>query len=360
MQKTDNLRIKAIHPLMLPSLLIEELPITVAVASTVNLARLAARDIIHGQDDRLLVVLGPCSIHDVKAALEYANRLKRCIDRHAKELCIIMRVYFEKPRTTVGWKGLINDPQLDGSFQINQGLRVARRLLLDINEIGVPTGSEFLDTIIPQYISDLTSWSAIGARTTESQTHRELASGLSMPIGFKNGTTGNVQIAIDAVLAARQAHHFLGVSKQGIAAIIITKGNPDGHVILRGSSQNTNYDPKSIEEAILKLKANHLPPSVMVDCSHGNSRKNHKNQMRVVDALYDQITQGSSYLLGAMIESNLVEGKQTLESGKTLTYGQSITDACISWEDTELALEKLAQAVIIRRQHSEERKHHGE
>ena len=349
MKKTDNLRIKALHPLMLPTILIKELPITETVASTVNIARLAAKDIIHGQDDRLLVILGPCSIHDPKATKEYAHRLKYSIDHYINELCIIMRVYFEKPRTTVGWKGLINDPLLDGSFHINQGLRIARRLLLDINQMGVPTGSEFLDAIIPQYISDLTSWSAIGARTTESQTHRELASGLSMPIGFKNGTTGNVQIAIDAMMAAQHPHHFLGVSKQGIAAIISTKGNPDGHVILRGSAHKTNYDLQSIQTTVEKLKSAYLLPSIMIDCSHGNSGKDHKNQMRVIDTLRDQISHGSFSILGTMIESNLIEGKQSLEPGKILTYGQSITDACISWEDTEIALEKLAEAIIIRR-----------
>ena len=359
MKKTDNLRIKALHPLILPAILIKELPITATVASTVNIARLAARDIIHGQNDRLLVILGPCSIHDSKATKEYARRLKCSIDHYANELCIVMRVYFEKPRTTVGWKGLINDPFLDGSFHINQGLRIARRLLLDINQMGVPTGSEFLDTIIPQYISDLTSWSAIGARTTESQAHRELASGLSMPIGFKNGTTGNVQIAIDAVLAAQHPHHFLGVSKKGIAAIISTKGNPDGHVILRGSTQKTNYDFQSIEATVKKLKSAYLLPSVMIDCSHGNSCKDHKNQMRVVETLHNQISHGSFNILGVMIESNLIEGKQSLESGKILTYGKSITDACISWEDTEIALEKLAEAVIIRRRdRNTEKKNH--
>lgn len=349
MEKTDNLRIKALHPLILPAILIKKFPITETVASTVSIARLAAKNIIHGRDDRLLVILGPCSIHDSKATKEYAHRLKYSIDNYANELCIIMRVYFEKPRTTVGWKGLINDPLLDGSFHINQGLRIARRLLLDINQIGVPTGSEFLDTIIPQYIADLTSWSAIGARTTESQVHRELASGLSMPIGFKNGTTGNVQIAIDAVLAAQHPHHFLGVSKNGTAAIISTKGNSDSHVILRGSTRKTNYDFQSIKATVTKLKSAYLLPSVMIDCSHGNSSKNHKNQMRVIETLHDQISHGSASILGVMIESNLIEGKQSLEPGKILTYGKSITDACISWEDTEIALKKLAEAVIIRR-----------
>ena len=351
MQKTDNLRIKAVRSLIPPILLIEELPLNYKVADLIYNTRSLAQAIIQGKDDRLLVIVGPCSIHDPRAAIDYAYRLKSCIDQYTKELCIVMRVYFEKPRTTIGWKGLINDPTLDGSFNINQGLRIARRLLLAINQIGVPTGSEFLDTIIPQYISDLTSWAAIGARTTESQTHRELASGLSMPIGFKNGTTGNIQIAVDAVLAARHPHNFLGVSKQGIAAIISTKGNPNSHVILRGSTQCPNYDSQSIEKTVTKLKAIHLPPRAMVDCSHGNSNKDHKKQIEVVDSLCDQIRQGSFYLFGVMIESNLLEGKQILETHKPLTYGQSITDTCISWEDTKKALNKLAEAVIKRRQY---------
>lgn len=351
MEKTDNLRIKAVRPLTPPLLLIEELPLNHEIANLIYNTRSLVQAIIQGKDDRLLVVVGPCSIHDPKAAIEYAYRLKACIDQYTDELCIVMRVYFEKPRTTIGWKGLINDPTLDGSFNINQGLRIARRLLLKINQIGVPTGSEFLDTIIPQYISDLTSWAAIGARTTESQTHRELASGLSMPIGFKNGTTGNVQIAVDAVLAAHHPHHFLGVSKQGIAAIISTEGNPNSHVILRGSTEYPNYDSQSIEKTVKKLKAIHLPPRTMVDCSHGNSNKDHKKQIEVLDSLCDQIRQGSFYLFGVMIESNLLEGKQILETHKPLIYGKSITDTCISWEDTKTALNKLAEAVIKRRKY---------
>lgn len=349
MQKTDNLRIKTIRPLILPALLIEEFPLTEAIASKIYKARTTTKNIIHGEDDRLLVVVGPCSIHDSGAALEYAARLKNSIDQHLNELFIIMRVYCEKPRTIVGWKGLINDPSLDGSFQINQGLRVARCLLLNINKFGVPTGSEFLDTITPQYISDLTTWSAIGARTTESQIHRELASGLSMPVGFKNGTAGSIQVAIDAVLAAHHSHHFLGVSKQGIVAIINTTGNQDSHVILRGSTQGTNYDSITIEETIKRLQSVHLSPSVMVDCSHGNSEKDHKKQMQVIDAVCKQISQGSFSIFGVMIESNLAEGKQSIESGKLLRFGQSITDACISWEDTETAFSKLAEAVVTRR-----------
>lgn len=349
MQKTNNLRIKTVRPLLLPALLVEELPLTNAISERINQARAAVKNIIHGEDARLLVVVGPCSIHDPRAALEYASRLKDCITRYSNELFIIMRVYFEKPRTIIGWNSLINDPCLDGSFQINQGLRIARRLLLDINQLGVPTGSEFLDTIIPQYISDLTTWSAVGARTTESQIHRELASGLSMPIGFKNGTTGSIQVAIDAVLAAQHSHHFLGVSEQGIASIISTTGNSDSHIILRGSTQGTNYDPITIQKTVKRLKLVHLMPSLMIDCSHGNSYKDHKKQMKVINSICDQVHQGSFSIFGIMIESNLIEGKQTLESGKPLQYGQSITDACISWETTETALAKLAKAVVVRR-----------
>ena len=355
-QKTDNLRIKTVQPLMLPALLVKELPLTDTIASRINQARIDTKKIIHGEDDRLLIVVGPCSIHDPQAALEYASRLKDCITQFSKELFIIMRVYFEKPRTIIGWKGLINDPHLDGSFQINQGLRIARRLLLDINQLGVPTGSEFLDIIVPQYLSDLTTWSAIGARTTESQIHRELASGLSMTIGFKNGTTGSIQVAIDAVLATHHPHHFLGVSEQGIVAIMSTIGNQDSHIILRGSVQGTNYDSLTIEETIKRLKSVHLPPSLMIDCSHGNSGKDHKKQMQVIDSICNRIHQGCFSIFGIMIESNLIEGKQTLESSKTLKYGQSITDACISWNATKTALSKLAGAVISRRRQNKEKK----
>lgn len=350
MQKTDNLRIKGLRALLMPGLLLEELPITEKVATIVNQARESAAEIIHGKDDRLLCIVGPCSIHDPIAAIEYATYLKQCADRLSKELLIIMRVYFEKPRTTVGWKGLINDPHLDGSFDINQGLRIARRILLDINHMGVPVGSEFLDPIIPQYISDLMAWSAIGARTTESQSHRELSSGLSMPVGFKNSTGGNVQIAVDAVFASQQPHHFLGVSKQGIASIVSTTGNQDCHVILRGSSQGTNYDAEFIAQTVQKLKAQQLEPRVMVDCSHGNSNKDFRKQKDVVDSLSEQIAQGSESIMGLMLESHLNEGRQDLIPGQPLKYGQSITDACLSFKDTEQLLEKLATAVKKRRE----------
>ncbi len=349
MKKTDNIRIKELRALILPALLLEELPLTEKIAGVVYQAREEAKAIIHGRDDRLLVIVGPCSIHDPVAAMEYANQLKQFADQYAEGLCLVMRVYFEKPRTTVGWKGLINDPHLDSRFDINQGLRIARRLLLDINHIGIPTGSEFLDTIIPQYLSDLTTWSAIGARTTESQIHRELASGLSMPVGFKNGTSGNVQIAVDAVLAAKHSHHFLGVSKEGIASILGTQGNEDCHVILRGGAHRTNYDAESIADAVARLKKAKLPPRVMVDCSHGNSSKDHRNQIKVVESLCQQIGEGSTSIFGVMIESNLVAGKQPLELGKPLTYGQSITDGCISLKETQILLGKLSEVVKQRR-----------
>lgn len=348
-KNTDDLRIKQLRPLIPPAILLEELPLTPEAAEVVTVARHAATKIIHGRDDRLVVVVGPCSIHDPKAALEYAKKLKLEADRLKNELIIIMRVYFEKPRTIIGWKGLINDPKLNGSFDINNGLRVARQLLLDINQLGLPAGSEFLDVVVPQYISDLVAWGAIGARTTESQIHRELASGLSMPIGFKNGTAGSVQIAVDAVRATQHPHHFLGITKHGIAAIVNTSGNKAGHIILRGSSEGTNYDAASIAEAAKLLKEVKLPQRIMVDCSHGNSSKDHKRQPIVVATLCEQISKGSKYICGVMLESNLVEGKQALHEGQQLVYGQSVTDACIAWHDTKPVLQQLATAVKHRR-----------
>jgi 3-deoxy-7-phosphoheptulonate synthase len=345
MQPTDNIRIKDVRPLASPSLLLDEIPQSEYASSVVNKARQEASDILQGKDHRKLVIVGPCSIHDPTAAIEYAKKLKEVMQEFSNELCIIMRVYFEKPRTTIGWKGLINDPNLDGSFDINRGLRIARQLLLDINELDVPTGSEFLDATIPQYISDLTSWAAIGARTTESQIHRELASGLSMPVGFKNGTTGNVDIAIDAICAAKNPHHFLGVSKQGIAAIINAIGNPDCHVILRGSNTGPNYDSDTIQAAIKKLKDRKLQPRLMVDCSHGNSNKDHTRQQIVLKDLCEQMLSDKDAIFGLMLESNLVSGKQTLTPEKTLTYGQSITDACMGWDETIKALTTLSNAV---------------
>jgi len=345
MQATQNIRIKSLDPLVSPALVQDEYPITAKASETVTEGREAVANILSGKDQRLVVVVGPCSIHDTKAAMDYAARLKKLSDELSHELCIIMRVYFEKPRTTVGWKGLINDPLLDGSFKINQGLRTARKLLLEINELGMPTGSEFLDTIIPQYISDLTAWAAIGARTTESQIHRELASGLSMPVGFKNGTTGNVRIAVDAVFAGLREHHFLGVSPQGLASIVNSMGNPYCHVILRGSDKGPNYDQETIDSTTAHLKERKLMPRVMVDCSHGNSRKDHAQQITVLKNLCEQIAKGSDSIFGVMIESNITGGNQPLSDKTKLIYGQSITDACINWEETVDTLKMLADTV---------------
>lgn len=345
MQPTDNTRIKNLRPLLSPGLLLGEIPLSEQAAGVVNKARQEATNIINGKDHRKLVIVGPCSIHDPTAAIEYAKKLQPVIKQFSNELCIIMRVYFEKPRTTIGWKGLINDPKLDAGFDINQGLRVARKLLLDINELGVPTGSEFLDTIIPQYISDLTSWAAIGARTTESQIHRELSSGLSMPVGFKNGTTGNIDIAMHAICTAQYPHHFLGVSKQGIAAIVSTAGNADCHLILRGSNKEPNYDKASIQAAVELLQIHKLRPQLMVDCSHGNSKKDHTRQQMVLKSLCDQMLSGSDAIFGVMLESNLLAGNQKLIPGKPLVHGQSITDACIDWDETVEALTLLSSTI---------------
>jgi 3-deoxy-7-phosphoheptulonate synthase len=348
-QNTDDLRIAGLRPLLPPAILIEELPVSAAAAESVAATRRDAEAIIRGDDPRLLVIVGPCSIHDPAAAIEYAERLRALRDRVEDDLLVVMRVYFEKPRTTVGWKGLINDPFLDGSFAINKGLRLARRLLLDLAERGLGTGTELLDTITPQFIADLVGWGAIGARTTESQVHRELASGLSMPVGFKNSTEGDVQIAVDAVRAARGTHHFLSVTKQGISAIVATRGNDACHVILRGSGTGPNYDAAHVAAGAERLRAVGLPDRLMIDCSHGNSRKNPANQPAVAASIADQLRSGSPHILGVMIESHLVGGRQDLEAGKPLTYGQSITDGCISWADTVPVLEGLAQASRERR-----------
>ncbi len=347
----DDLRIKAIRPLIPPAILMEELPPSEDIADLVSKTRHAATKIIQGHDNRLLVIVGPCSIHDPKAALEYAEKLKKAADLYNDELLIIMRTYFEKPRTIVGWKGLINDPNLDNSFEINHGLHLARQLLTDINELGLAAGTEFLDTIIPQYIADLIAWGAIGARTTESQIHRELASGLSMPIGFKNGTSGDIQIAIDAIRAAHHSHHFLSVTKQGLAAIVSTLGNDACHIILRGSNQGTNYDAKSVKHVAKMLHEAELPPCIMIDCSHGNSNKDHARQPIVAADIAEQIANGAKEICGIMLESNLVAGKQALHHGKDLAYGQSLTDACISFEETKPVLKQLATSVKQRRQH---------
>ncbi|WP_437745946.1 3-deoxy-7-phosphoheptulonate synthase [Sorangium sp. So ce302] len=346
---TDDLRIAGLRPLIPPAILIEEIPVSPAASETVAFTRKAAERVISGDDDRIIVVVGPCSIHDPKAALEYAAQLREARDRLSDDLLVIMRVYFEKPRTTVGWKGLINDPDLDGSFSINKGLRVARGLLRDIAELGLASATEFLDTISPQFIADFISWGAIGARTTESQIHRELASGLSCPVGFKNSTEGDVQIAVDAVRAAREAHHFLSVTKQGISAIVATRGNASCHVILRGSQRGPNYAAEHVREAADRLTKAGLPRRLMVDCSHGNSQKDPARQRIAAESLADQLRSGSRDILGVMIESHLVGGRQDLAPGKLPTYGQSITDACLGWNDTVPVLELLAQAVRDRR-----------
>ena len=346
---TDDLRIRNIQPLATPAEVMEECPATDAALDTVGHARTALHRILDGADDRLAVVIGPCSIHDPQAALDYAQRLaeqRRCF---AGELEIVMRVYFEKPRTTVGWKGLINDPGLDGSFRIDRGLRVARRLLCDINALGVPAGCEFLDIISPQYLADLVTWGAIGARTTESQVHREMTSGLSCPVGFKNGTDGNVRIAVDAVQAAAHPHHFLAVTKQGQAAIAATRGNRDCHVILRGG-KTPNYDAASVEMACGAIARAGLPPRVMIDASHANSGKNPENQPHVIADIAAQIEAGERRIVGAMVESHLVAGRQDLVQGQPLVYGQSITDGCIGWDDSVRVLERLAAAVRCRRE----------
>ena len=347
-QPTDDLRIQAFEMLSPPSQVIGEAPASFMMAETVDEARQAVHRILRREDDRLVVIIGPCSIHDPKAAMDYARRLAAERARHAGELEILMRVYFEKPRTTVGWKGLINDPGLDGSFRINEGLRLARRVLLDITALGLPAACEFLDVTTPQYISDLVAWGAIGARTTESQIHREMASGLSCPVGFKNGTNGDVKIAVDAVLAASQPHRFLAVNKEGRAAIAVTTGNRDAHIVLRGGPV-PNYDAVGVAAAAALLAKAGLPQTLMVDASHANSGKNHENQPRVIADLAAQIAAGEDRIMGVMIESHLVAGRQDLEPGRTLTYGQSITDACIDWDTSVEALNALSAAVKARR-----------
>ncbi len=345
---TDDLRILEIRELAPPAHLIREFPCEERAATTVRLGRQAGHDIIHGEDDRMLVIVGPCSIHDPKAAREYAERLAEVRRKLKGDLEIIMRVYFEKPRTTVGWKGLINDPDMDGSCRINHGLRVARELILDINNMEVPTGVEYLDMITPQYIADLVSWGAIGARTTESQVHRELASGLSCPVGFKNGTEGNMKIAVDAIGAAEHPHSFLSVTKGGISAIVTTAGNEDCHVILRGGTE-PNYDEASVNRVCEMLgKAGHNR-AVVIDASHANSHKKHMEQINVVGDICRRVSDGERRIVGVMIESNLVEGRQDICLDKPMTYGQSVTDACIGWDDTVMLLEKLARAVRDRR-----------
>ena len=350
--RIDDVRIAAVRALVAPAVLLEELPVTPNIAATVRSARSQAARIVRRRpgelDDRLLVVVGPCSIHDDAAALEYARRLKPLADELSGALVVVMRVYFEKPRTTVGWKGFINDPRLDGSFRINEGLRRARELLLQINALGLPAGTEFLDLLSPQYISDLIAWGAIGARTTESQSHRQLASGLSCPVGFKNGTDGGVQVAADAVVSARAAHSFMGMTKMGVAAIFETRGNPDGHVILRGG-RAPNYDAAAVDAACAVLRKAGLPEQVMVDCSHANSAKQHRRQIEVAADIARQIEGGERRITGVMVESHLHEGRQDLKPGVAPAHGVSITDACIGWDDTAPLLRALAAAVQARR-----------
>ncbi|MEM7123038.1 MAG: 3-deoxy-7-phosphoheptulonate synthase [Pseudomonadota bacterium] len=348
-QLTDDLRIERLDTLSTPAEVIEEAPSNPAIAHTVDGAHRAIHRILHGEDDRLVVVIGPCSIHDPKAAMEYANRLIAERRRHAEDLEILMRVYFEKPRTTVGWKGLINDPRLDDSFQINEGLRLARRLLLDVNSLGLPAACEFLDVMTPQYIADLVAWGAIGARTTESQVHREMASGLSCPVGFKNGTNGDVKIAADAVQAATNPHHFLAITKEGRASIATTTGNADAHVVLRGGAA-PNYDAAGIEAAATQLVKAGLREAIMVDASHGNSGKDHTRQPGVIADIAGQLAGGEKRIIGVMIESHLVAGRQDMKPGEPLTYGQSITDACMDWETSVAVLDDLAAGVRARRE----------
>src|SRR5713101_7676255 len=349
MQRTSDLRIESYRPLLPPAILLEEIPLGERGAETVARGRADVARILRGEDDRLVVVVGPCSIHDPVAGLEYGRRLKALADTHAPDLCLVMRVYFEKPRTTVGWKGLINDPRLDGSFAINEGLRAARHLLVDLAALGLPAGCEFLDPISPQFTSDLVSWGAIGARTTESQVHRELASGLSMPVGFKNGTDGGVQIAIDAVRSAAHPHRFLGVTEQGLCGIVATRGNPDCHVILRGGASGPNYDALTVRKTVTALRDSDLEPRLMVDTSHGNSEKNHARQPLVAREIASQVAGGEGGIFGVMMESFLVEGRQELGDRAALVYGQSITDACLSWVQTIPVLRELADAVRARR-----------
>ncbi|RYD31378.1 MAG: 3-deoxy-7-phosphoheptulonate synthase [Verrucomicrobiaceae bacterium] len=346
---TDDVRISEIWSLVAPEIVIHDLCPSDREVSFVSKCRTQAEDIIHRRDDRLMVVVGPCSIHDEKAALEYAALLKEEFPKHADALFLVMRVYFEKPRTTVGWKGYINDPGLDESYDINRGLHLSRKLLLHLAAMRVPTGTEFLDVISPQYVADLVTWGAIGARTVESQVHRELASGLSMPVGFKNGTGGGLGIALDAIRAAQGSHRFLSVTKQGVAAIVKTEGNHSCHIILRGGKTGANFAAPQVAEVTGMLEKAGLPATIMIDCSHGNSGKDHRNQPKVAADIADQIRGGNKAITGVMIESHLVEGRQDVKPGQKLTYGQSITDACLAWDDTKAVLTNLAEAVRARR-----------
>ncbi len=347
---TSDLRIRTARPLLSPAILEEDLPLAEPGAALVQGARRAISDVLQGRDDRLVAIVGPCSIHDPAAALDYARRLKPVADRLARDLLVVMRVYFEKPRTTVGWKGLINDPKLDGSFQVNTGLRLARKLMLDINAAGLPIGTEFLDTTLGQYYADLVSWAAIGARTVESQVHRELASGLSMPVGFKNRTDGDLQVAVDAIVSARHPHCFPSLTREGAPAVLATTGNPEGHLVLRGGTNTgPNHDARHVARAVTLLRQAGALPVVLVDCSHGNSGKKSDQQPTVAADVAAQVAGGSSAIIGVMLESHLVGGAQKQETDRPLTYGQSITDACLSFAETVPVLEALAVAVAARR-----------
>ncbi len=346
---TENLRIASISPVATPAQVQAELPLLAAAADTVARTRAAIQNVLSGRDDRLLVIVGPCSIHDTAAALDYADKLTHAREKLDQELLIVMRVYFEKPRTTVGWKGLINDPDLNDSYQIDRGLRLARELLLTLNTRGMPAGVEFLDILTPQYMADLVSWGAIGARTTESQLHREMTSGLSCPVGFKNGTDGSIKIAVDACQSASHSHRFLSLTQTGQVAIFETRGNPDCHVILRGGSKGTNYDAASVDAACAELAKAKLRAQVMIDFSHANSQKQHNKQMEVGADIAARMAAGEQRITGVMIESHLVEGRQDIKPGVALTYGQSITDACIDWDNTEALLATLAEGVAKRR-----------
>ena len=346
MHKTQDLHVVETRPLASPALLHHELPITEAAAALVADTRDRIRNILYNEDRRLLVIVGPCSVHDVEAALDYGQKLAVLRQELSGSLEIVMRVYFEKPRTNIGWKGLINDPHLDGSYDINTGLRLARQLLLNLAHLGLPAATELLDPITPQYIADVITWTAIGARTTESQTHREMASGLSMPIGFKNNTDGSLLAAMNAMLAASRPHHFLGINHHGLASIVTTTGNPDGHLVLRGGKSGPNFDDMHVQQATQELSQLGLNPRMMVDCSHANANKDHNRQVTVLDSITQQIEAGSRHILGVMIESHLVEGKQPIpEDLSQLTYGQSITDACVNFETTAEMLHKLANAI---------------
>jgi 3-deoxy-7-phosphoheptulonate synthase len=350
LHRTDDLRIQELRPLIPPAILMEELPVGEKASTLVWKSRAEIGSVLAGSDDRLIVVVGPCSVHDPVAAIDYAQRLSHVAAEFRDDLLLVMRVYFEKPRTTVGWKGLINDPTLDGKFNINEGLRRARHFLLDVLEVGLPTGTEFLDPITPQFLADLVSWGAIGARTSESQVHRELASGLSMPVGFKNGTGGGVQVAIDGIRSAQNPHHFLSVTKQGGAAIVSTRGNPECHVILRGGDSGPNYSSDDVVRVVADLESAGLPGRLMIDCSHANSGKDHTRQPLVVSDIAGQVADGSTAIIGVMLESFLVDGNQNHETARgALVYGQSITDKCMSWERTEPLFTELAEAVRKRR-----------